>query len=46
MRPFLIIEGGRVVLAMTKAEATAGFKHYCEVIKGRNLKSGFSNKFK
>ncbi|QSQ54334.1 hypothetical protein ISN36_09220 [Xanthomonas translucens pv. undulosa] len=46
MRPFLIIEGGRVVLAMTKAEATAGFKHYCEMIKGRNLKSGFSNKFK
>ncbi|MBB4732463.1 hypothetical protein [Xanthomonas arboricola] len=43
---FLIIEGGRVVLAMTEAEAKDGFKHYCEMIEGRKLKSGFSTTFK
>ncbi|WIX07549.1 hypothetical protein [Xanthomonas oryzae] len=46
MHPFLIIDGGRVVLAMTKAEAVAGFKHYCEMIKDRKYKPGFSAKFK
>lgn len=43
---FLIIESGRIVIAMTEDEAKAGFKHYCETIGSPRVKSGMSAKFK